>query len=140
MSLNDELGTVVERVREAEEGVASHRKEVESLREQVSASERVIRHLRSHDEDTQATLQARDSQIQVSNISLWQSLTNYIIAGWRKLYQFVSCLCVCLFVGTEKRIERDGEQRRGSERETGWRGKSEREVPISLTHSDTKYK
>ena len=72
-SLNDELGTVLERVREAEEGVASHRKEAESLREQVSASERVIRQLRSHDEDAQATLQARDSQIQVSlSLSLWR--------------------------------------------------------------------
>ena len=68
-SLNDELGTVLERVREAEEGVATHRKEAESQREQVAASDHVIRQLRSHDEDTQATLEARDTQIQVSNSS-----------------------------------------------------------------------
>ena len=65
-SLNDELGTVLERVREAEEGVALHREEAESLREQATTSGRVIRQLRSHDEDMQATLEARDSQIQVS--------------------------------------------------------------------------
>lgn len=65
-SLNDELGTVLERVREAEECMALHRTEAESLREQTAASERVIRQLRSHDEDIQAALEARDSQIQVS--------------------------------------------------------------------------
>ena len=67
-SLNDELATVLERVREAEEGVALQRTAMESLREQAATSERVIRQLRSHDEDMQSTLEARDSQIQV-NIS-----------------------------------------------------------------------
>lgn len=65
-SLNDELETVLERVREAEESVALHRSDTESLREQFAASSHVIRQLRSHDEDVQATLQARESQIQVS--------------------------------------------------------------------------
>ena len=65
-SLSDELGAALERVREAEEGVALQRTELESLREQATTSEHVIRQLRSHDEDTQATLEARDSQIQVS--------------------------------------------------------------------------
>ena len=69
-SLNDELSTVLERVREAEEGVALHRSEMETLQEQLAASDHVIRQLRSHDEDIQATLQARESQIQVSAKSL----------------------------------------------------------------------
>lgn len=64
-SLNDELGTLVERVREAEEGVATHRGEVETLREQATRSDHVIRQLRSQEEDLQAVLEARDSQIQV---------------------------------------------------------------------------
>lgn len=67
-SLNDELETVLERVREAEESVAVHRRDTESLREQVTAADHVIRQLRSHDEDIQTTLQARETQIQVSMI------------------------------------------------------------------------
>lgn len=55
----------MERVREAEEGVASHRGEVDTLREQATRSDHVIRQLRSQEEDLQAVLEARDSQIQV---------------------------------------------------------------------------
>ena len=108
-SLNDELGTVLERVREAEEGVASHRKEAESLREQVSGSERVIRQLRSHDEDMQATLQARDSQIQVCK----HTAMNYSV--------YVSA-------GAKERAEGGREQGRGSQSQTRRRGKRKAEV------------
>ena len=55
----------MERVREAEEGMASHRGEVEALREQATRSDHVIRQLRSQEEDLQSVLEARDSQIQV---------------------------------------------------------------------------
>lgn len=82
-SLNDELETVLERVREAEESVAVHRRDTESLREQVTASDHVIRQLRSHDEDIQTTLQARETQIQVSTICVVETsgLTVYVFVG-----------------------------------------------------------
>ena len=64
-SLNDELNTLLERVREAEEREAAQRGEMEGLREQAGRSTGVIRQLQSHHEDLQAAMDARDSQIQV---------------------------------------------------------------------------
>ena len=64
-SLNDELNTLLERVREAEEREAAHRGESEGLREQTSRSAGVMWQLQSHHEDLQAAMEARDSQIQV---------------------------------------------------------------------------
>ena len=65
-SLNDELSVVMGRVKETSESVTRYKNEIASLREQVSRSDHMIRELRSHEEDLQATLEARDAQIQVS--------------------------------------------------------------------------
>ncbi len=64
-SMNDELSSVMGRVREAGEGVRQYEVEITSLREQASQADHVIRQLRSHEEDLQAALEARDSQTQV---------------------------------------------------------------------------
>ncbi len=65
-SMNDELSGVMGRVREAGVSVGQYEAEIASLREQASRSDHVIRQLRSHEEDLQAMLEARDSQIQVT--------------------------------------------------------------------------
>ena len=95
-SLNDELGTVLERVREAEEGVALHREEAESLREQATTSGRVIRQLRSHDEDMQATLEARDSQIQVTTCTPYIHVPPYLPTSLVMILYGV-CVCMCRY-------------------------------------------
>lgn len=65
-SLNDELGAVMGRVHEVKESVARYESEIGSLREQATRADHMIRQLRSHEEDLQAALEARDSQIQVT--------------------------------------------------------------------------
>ena len=115
-SLNDELGAALERVREAEEGVALQRTEMESLREQAATSERVIRQLRSCDEDTQATLEARDSQIQVS------------IGCPCITYSRMYCLMMWMCAGVEEAVARGRAGRGGLAGETGWTGKREGKV------------
>ena len=67
-SLNDELGSVMGRVKEAGENMNHYEAEIASLREQVSQSDHRIRQLRSHEDDLQATLEARDAQIQVGKM------------------------------------------------------------------------
>ena len=64
-SLNDELGAMAVRVKETGEGAARYDKEIASLRERVAKGDHMIRQLRSHEEDLQSTLDAKDSQIQV---------------------------------------------------------------------------
>ena len=64
-SLNDELGVMVVRVRETGEGAGRYEKEIAALREQVAKGDHMIRQLRSHEEDLQSALEAKDSQIQV---------------------------------------------------------------------------
>ena len=64
-SLNDELSQVSGRVKEVGNATARYESEIDALREQASRSDHMIRQLRSHEEDLQAALDARDSQIQV---------------------------------------------------------------------------
>ena len=69
-SLNDEMGTLMTRLNEASDSRLHHDNEIQSLREQVSQSDHVIRQLRSHDDDLQALLEARDQQIAVLRAQL----------------------------------------------------------------------
>ena len=64
-SLNDELGVMLVRVRETGEGAGRYEKEIAALREQVAKGDHMIRQLRSHEEDLQSILEAKESQIQV---------------------------------------------------------------------------
>ena len=64
-SLNDEMGTLMTRLSEASDSSSHYDREIQSLREQVSQSDHVIRQLRSHGDDLQALLEARDQQIVV---------------------------------------------------------------------------
>ena len=68
-SLNDELGVMMGRVRDAGESVAQYEREISTLREHTSRSDRMIRQMRSQEEDLQAALEARDSQIEVRSFS-----------------------------------------------------------------------
>lgn len=68
-SLNDELGVMMGRVRDAGENVAQYEREISTLREHTSQSDRMIRQMRSQEEDLQAALEARDSQIEVRPFS-----------------------------------------------------------------------
>ena len=69
-SLNDEMGTLMTRLNEASDSSSRYDREIQSLREQVSQSDHVIRQLRSHDDDLQALLEARDQQIAVLRTQL----------------------------------------------------------------------
>ena len=69
-SLNDEMGTLMTRLNGASDGTSRYEREIQSLREQVSQSDHVIRQLRSHDDDLQALLEARDQQIAVLRAQL----------------------------------------------------------------------
>ena len=64
-SLNDELGLMMGRVRDAGESVSQYESEISALREHAFRSDHMIRQMRSQEEDLQAALEARDSQIQV---------------------------------------------------------------------------
>lgn len=64
-SLNEELESVINKLTSHEEGANHHESEVHALREQASRTDHMIRQLRSHNEDLQASVEARDSQIQV---------------------------------------------------------------------------
>lgn len=64
-SLNDELGLMMGRVRDAGESVSQYESEISALREHASRSDHMIRQMRSQEEDLQAAIEARDSQIQV---------------------------------------------------------------------------
>lgn len=74
-SLNDELGVMMGRVRDAGENVAQYEREISTLREHTSQSDRMIRQMRSQEEDLQAALEARDSQIEVRPFSSPSFLT-----------------------------------------------------------------
>lgn len=65
-SLNDELGLMMGRVRDAGESVSQYESEISALREHASRSDHMIRQMRSQEEDLQAGIEARDSQIQVT--------------------------------------------------------------------------
>ena len=69
-SLNDEMGTLITRLNESSDSTSHYEREIQSLREQVSQSDHVIRQLRSHDDDLQALLEARDQQIGVLRAQL----------------------------------------------------------------------
>ena len=69
-SLNDEMGTLMTRLNESSDSTSRYEREIQSLREQVSQSDHVIRQLRSHDDDLQALLEARDQQIAVLRAQL----------------------------------------------------------------------
>lgn len=69
-ALNEELGTVTSRASEASNSRAHYESEIDALREQASRSDHLIRQLRSHEEDLQASLEARDSQIVVLRTQL----------------------------------------------------------------------
>ena len=64
-SLNDELGSVLSRMKEASDNIAHYDSEIHALREQASQTDYMIRQLRSHEEDLQATVDSKESQIQV---------------------------------------------------------------------------
>ena len=72
-SLNDELSSVMVRMREAGGSVNQYEGEMATLREQVLRADHMIRQLRSHEEDLQASLVAKDSQVQVRS--------NYTVLG-----------------------------------------------------------
>ena len=69
-SLSDEMGSLMTRLNEASDSTSQYEREIQSLREQVSQSDHVIRQLRSHDDDLQALLEARDQQIAVLRTQL----------------------------------------------------------------------
>ena len=69
-ALNEELSSVMSRLNETSQSTAHYESEIHALREQASRSDHVIRQLRSHEEDLQATVEARDSQIQVLRTQL----------------------------------------------------------------------
>lgn len=64
-SLNEELVSIMSKLSGQEEKEAVYESEIHALREQASRTDHMIRQLRSHDEDLQASLEARDSQIGV---------------------------------------------------------------------------
>ena len=64
-ALNEELSGVTLRANQAADVKARCEGELRALREQVSKSDQIARQLRSREEDFQATLMARDSQIEV---------------------------------------------------------------------------
>lgn len=70
ISLNEELGGVMTRLNEASQSVVHYQSEIHALREQSSQSDHMIRQLRSHDEDLQAAVEVRDSQLQVLRTQL----------------------------------------------------------------------
>ena len=69
-SLNDEMGSLISRLNEASDSSSHYDRDIQSMREQVSQSDHVIRQLRSHDDDLQALLDARDQQIAVLRTQL----------------------------------------------------------------------
>ncbi len=64
-SLNEELAALMRKMSEREEKEAHFESEIHALREQASRTDHMIRQLRSHNEDLQASLEARDSQISI---------------------------------------------------------------------------
>lgn len=76
-ALNEELSGVMLRLNKAADVRANSDSEIQTLREQVSRADHMIRQLRSQEEDLQASLAARDSQIEV--------LRNQLAAGDRAL-------------------------------------------------------
>lgn len=64
-ALNEELSGVMQRLNEAGDIKSRYETEMHALREQVSRADHMIRQLRSHEEDLQASVVARDSQIEV---------------------------------------------------------------------------
>ncbi len=64
-SLNEELAALLNKTTGHEERVSHYESEVHALRDQASRTDHMIRQLRSHNEDLQASLEARDSQISV---------------------------------------------------------------------------
>lgn len=75
-SLNDELGVMMGRVRDAGESVAQYEREISALRDHTSQSDHMIRQMRSQEEDLQAALEARDSQIEVRFASFLYPLSS----------------------------------------------------------------
>lgn len=69
-SLNEELSSFMTRLNGASDSRAHYESEIHALREQASRSDHMIRQLRSHEEDLQATVDARDSQIEVLRTQL----------------------------------------------------------------------
>ena len=78
-ALNEELSGVMQRQNETANIKARYENEMQALREQASKGDHVIRQLRSHEEDLQASVMARDSQIEV--------LRNQLAAGDRALVE-----------------------------------------------------
>lgn len=76
-ALNEELSGVMQRHNEAADVKVHYQSEMQALREQASRADHMIRQLRSHEEDLQASVVARDSQIEV--------LRNQLSAGDRAL-------------------------------------------------------
>lgn len=76
-ALNEELSGVMQRQNETADIKARYESEMQALREQASRADHMIRQLRSHEEDLQASVMARDSQIEV--------LRNQLAAGDRAL-------------------------------------------------------
>ena len=69
-SLNEELGGVMAHLSEASQNSTHYQSENHILRQQASQSDHVIRQLRSHDVDLQATVEAQELQIQVLRTQL----------------------------------------------------------------------
>lgn len=69
-SLNEELGTVMNRMNETSSNTSHYESEIHALREQASRLDHMIRQLRSREEDLQAAVDARDAQIQVLRTQL----------------------------------------------------------------------
>jgi chromosome segregation ATPase len=78
-ALNEELSGVMQRRNEASDIKAQYESKIQALREQASRAGHVIRQLQSHEEDLQASVVARDSQIEV--------LRNQLAAGDRALVE-----------------------------------------------------
>ncbi len=69
-ALNEELSSVTLRANKVTDARVRYESEMHTLREQVLRSDHVIRQLRSHEEDLQATAVARDSQVEVLRTQL----------------------------------------------------------------------
>ena len=69
-SLNEELSSLMLKVKEGSNSKAQYEGEMQTLREQVSRADHTLRQLRSHEEDLQASVEARDSQIEVLRTQL----------------------------------------------------------------------
>ncbi len=69
-SLNEEMSTATSRMEEATNSKDHYESKIHALREQASRSDHMIRQLRSQEEDLQALMVARDSQIEVLRTQL----------------------------------------------------------------------